>query len=438
MVPKRGPNVRRTKIVTVVIAGLLGAKIASAQVLQVERLRGFNHGESSTSTPDSVYTGAAAWGAKIMRLHIWGGSIPSPFWTNWPAFLDDLDKRVARAKAAGFRVIINPKFVPFDNGLNVEDSPFWLQTNLVENFTKIWVDIATRLKKYGPTIYGYDLYNEPLDRSILPLAPSQWRPLAVKLVSAIRAIDPDVWIIYEAGPGGVTWAYANLTPLPDRKVMYSPHMYEPQLFSHQGAYGNPIGVPYPDPVTGWNKAKLIGELQGVRDFQLMYDVPIVMGEFGNSRRGAPADINRWYDDMIPTWEQYKWSWALHAWKDGDFWDPEKADTSVIRTLQGYMNLNKTPITDTYNPILEAPGHHEAEYAEAFNAAVKGTDNFEFTGGGYMVLSGAGSYCRWEKVEVLLAGTYELSLGYANGSGAARSVDFTVNGSVGAGRSVSSR
>jgi len=406
-------------------AVLMAAVLASAQELPVDQLRGFNHGESSASTPQEVYTGAADWGAKLIRMHFWPGAVPSPFWTNWSAFLDDLDARVARCEAAGLKVIINPKFVPFDNGINMETTEFWEQPGLDSAFIRVWRDIATRLKKYGATLYGYDLYNEPLDRSILPLAPPRWRPLAVKLLRTIRAIDPDVWIIYEAGPGGVTWAFNNLTPLPDRKVMYSPHMYEPQGFSHQGVYGNPVGVPYPG--NGWDRDRPVAELQPVRDFQLLYDVPVVLGEFGNARTGNPEDINRWYDDMIPLFEEYDWSWTLHAWKDGDFWNPELADTSVIRTLKGYMGLNTTPVTNGYRPLLEAPGHHEAEYANSFGAAVREDDSFEFTGGGYMVLSGPGSFVRWDSIAVPESGDYELSLGYANASGAERSVDVAVNG-----------
>lgn len=408
----------------ILIAGLFTDRVC-AQPIELTRSRGFNHSESNVSPPQTLYSECEVWGANVIRMHIWDSAIPSPFMTNWPTFLNELDKRVGFAQASGIKVIINLKFTSFDNLKDMDNHPFWLRSDLVPNFTKIWKDIAERLKKYGPTVYAYDIFNEPLDWSVLPVSPPQWRHLAVKVVQAIREVDKDVWIMYEPGPGGVNWAFSDLTPLSDRKVIYSPHFYQPQNFTHQGVLTNPKGVSYPG--NGWDKAQIVKELSVVREFQQLYDVPIMIGEFSVSSEAPLADAQRWFDDVIPLLEEYKWSWLYHGWRDAIWWDMEKGDSSLVRRVQGTMQRNKTPTLDTYNTRLEAPNRYEAEYAVGLGAGVKANESYEFTGGGYVSLTGAGSFCKWDNVLAAETGNHELSFTFAAASGAARPVDVFVNG-----------
>lgn len=322
---------------------------AQSQPLQLERVRGFNRSETSTSHPLAMYADAKDFGANVVRLHIWNSAIPKPFWTHWPGFLDELDNRVARCRTAGLKVIINVNFSPFDDSQDVTAHAFWTRPDLASAYARVWTDIAGRLGKFGPVIYAYDLFNEPVDYSVAAAYPTQWRPLAVKLVEAIRKVDKNVWIIYESGPGSRVGGFKDLVPLPDRKIIYGGHWYQAQLFTHQGVSGNPVGVPYP--AAGWNRAAMVAELKVVRDFQLRYDVPIFMGEFSVSDKAPLADAQRWYDDVLSLFEEYKWSWAYHEWRGYPGWDLEKMDPSLIQRVQGNMRRNGAGTVDTYNPRI---------------------------------------------------------------------------------------
>ena len=47
-------------------------------------------------------------------------------------------------------------------------------------------------------------------------------------------------------------------PAPDPNIVYSPHIYEPQSFKHQGISGIPEGATYPGVIAGkrWDRAAL--------------------------------------------------------------------------------------------------------------------------------------------------------------------------------------
>ncbi len=317
-------------------------------------MRGFNSGENiKVAGQDKDLSDAKAFGANVYRLLYY--DIGRPFWTKWPAFLDSVDRQVGVAQAAGLKVVVCINFSPFDDVLDNRDHPFWIDSRLTATYTRIWTEIATRLKKYNASIYAYDLMNEPFDKSISSAYPSQWRPLAEKIVEAIRKVDQDVWILYETGPGSRVMGAKDLVPIPDQKIIYGAHWYQLHNFTHKGVPGEPVGVStYPS--AGWDRNAMMAEMKVLRDFQLRYDVPIFMGEFsvsigepGGLSAAPVADAGRWYDDVIATFEEYKWSWAYHAWREYIAWNIEKADSSLTRRIKNAMSLNQLHTMDTFNP-----------------------------------------------------------------------------------------
>ena len=144
-------------------------------------VRGFVSGTIDSTT----FRDMRAWGATVVRLQV------RPVGPRW---VDDVETDVRAAGAAGLEVIVDMHSAPVP-GVNGESSALWDGATLEPNLIRAWTDVARRLKPYGSVVWGYDLLNEPLDRSQLPRAPRQWRPLAVKVIAAIRAVDPAVWII---------------------------------------------------------------------------------------------------------------------------------------------------------------------------------------------------------------------------------------------------
>ena len=83
---------------------------------------------------------------------------------------------------------------------------------------------------------------------------------------------------------------------PDANVVYSPHMYEPGQFTHQGVESRPEPVAYPSVIEGkrWDRAALERTLEPVVQFQKKYNVPIFMGEFSAPRwRGVSPGTIAW-------------------------------------------------------------------------------------------------------------------------------------------------
>lgn len=300
-------------------------------------VRGFQMGRFDDNAAEEV----RRWGANAVRLQYnpAGNRNRKGDWKkNWPAYLDFIESQVKRAQAHGLKVIIDMHAAPVAGG-----GSLWKNPELETNFIKVWRDIAIRLKPYRNTIWGYDLYNEPVDRPQLPYAPAEWRQLAVKLIKAIREVDPETWIIYEAGPGGGSRGFDGLKPLPDPKVIYSCHFYTPGAFTHQGIAATKLqdpglmakaqekaGIKYPGLIGGieWNRERLEKSLSDVIEFQKKYKAPIYIGEFSVIAWAPKESAARYLQDVIGIFEKYGWSWTYHAFREYPGWSLEHEDGTL--------------------------------------------------------------------------------------------------------------
>jgi aryl-phospho-beta-D-glucosidase BglC (GH1 family) len=222
---------------------------------------------------------------------------------------------------------------PFTDA-DIQGRGIWQHPELEERFSRAWKDLATRLSPYKETIWGYDLLNEPLDRTQLPWPPHEWRPLAVKIIRSIRSVDPDTWIIFETGPGSLLHGFEGLVPLPDTHVIYSAHFYYPQEFTHQGI-GNvqgtdlakameKVNIRYPSSINGvyWDKRQLEDVLKPADEFQAKWHVPIYVGEFSVVRWAPKEYAVRWLSDVVDLFEARGWSWSYHAFREFNGWSLE--------------------------------------------------------------------------------------------------------------------
>ena len=284
------------------------------------------------------FNDAKNWGANVVRIQIFPGRYATSkgldIWEALPVYLDRVEGQVKLAKQAGLKVVIDLHEAPFQN-IKSQEAEFWNRTDLEEKFCRVWTEIAKRLLPYKGTIWGYDLYNEPVDNSQFPEPPHQWYPLAIKIIIAIRKIDKETWIIFEPGPWGLAHRFNTLKPLPDLHVIYSLHFYYPQeAFTHQGV--NPpsglnleeakklINKPYPATIDGilWDKDRLAQELKRVDEFQSRWKVPIYVGEFSVVRWAPKDDAVRWLKDATDLFESRGWSWSYHAFREWNGWSLE--------------------------------------------------------------------------------------------------------------------
>jgi len=287
-----------------------------------------------------VFPAAKSWGANVVRYQI----DPANFATQrkqavmeaWPALLEQTIAAVRAAADAKLKVVVDLHNFPLDGAERTAPAT-WALPELEKNCVRVWEDLARGLHPYREAIWGYDLYNEPVE--VVPgfpdgREPKAWRPLALNLLKAIRAIDPQVWIIYEVGPWAGAEGFAGLEPLPDPRVIYSLHFYEPGVFTHQGvldvegtAFAEALkktGIAYPGKIGDelWDKARLESLLAPVDAFQAKYHMPIYVGEFSVVRWAPPGSGARWLADVIDLFEARHWSWTYHAFREWNGWSLE--------------------------------------------------------------------------------------------------------------------
>lgn len=312
-------------------------------------VRGFMVGGARTLEKDTMkrnLVAAREWGANVLRLPLtpveFGKVMNQSMWESWPEYLDRLEETVKIASELGMKLVIEMHSPPIDEiqlkGLR-DKHEMWVHPDLSKNFLKAWTDIATRLKPYSKAIWAYDLYNEPVDRSQMPWPPKEWYFLAVDLTMAIRKIDPDVWVLYECGPGGWPKGFERLQPLPDTRVIYGCHMYHPGAFTHQGVHYDGdlyqekdlqgvTDVHYPlKTKEGWvNKGALEKYLNPLIKFQETWKVPVFIGEFSVARWAPKPDAVLWLKDVMDIFEAHGWAWCYHSFREYHGWSLEYDET----------------------------------------------------------------------------------------------------------------
>ncbi len=301
--------------------------------------------ERQRPSPETVRGCTCPKGSDLADLRAWNGNvarrcmhlIPSAYAEGvaeyapgWEAkLLLSIEEYLKDARKAGVKVILSLDGESFQKGRGSWESP-----KLSGVVSKVWGGIAQTLLPYRDVIYAYDIYNEPLDWDQMPHAPKQWRGIAEDAVKAIREVDKETWICFESGPGSLHWGLASMKPLPDARVVYSIHYYNPHEFTHQGVMNiagtdlaevkAKLNVRYPGEINGflWNKESIKRSLDCARDFQLKYHVPIIVGEFSVIRWAPKPDSQQYLQDLVDIFEEYHWSWVYHGFREWPGWSVE--------------------------------------------------------------------------------------------------------------------
>jgi endoglucanase len=339
--------------------------------------RGFNFGQRDAAT----FADAASWGATNARIHlrIPHDAPPGRYWQRFEeTTLKEAEAAVAAAHGTGVKVVLTlGSFVP---GADRDQHEYWAHPDLAELTIGAWRRLAQRLAPMRGDILGYDLLNEPLDRSVAPRAPVEWRELAIRTIAAIREHDRDTWVIFEPGPGGTFAGFFDLEPLPDARVMYSAHYYFPHQFTHQGIHNvkgteltkalTTVGIPYPLAVGAlggdtwelafhrlpdlavFDRAAIARIAAPALAFQAKHRVPLYLGEFSAVRWAPHDDALRYLRDLIGFCEEHGWSWSYHGFREFNGWSLECGDG--FDWVQGMpMPPQPAVLTDRARLVLDA-------------------------------------------------------------------------------------
>jgi aryl-phospho-beta-D-glucosidase BglC (GH1 family) len=209
-----------------------------------------------------------------------------------------------------------------------------------------WIRLARMLKRFPPEILAVEVMNEPH-----PMQGRRWHMLQASVVKGIRSVLPKHTII--ANPGG--WSsisdFTGFQALRDRNIIYTAHVYDPHLFTHQGAtwawdIAKGIkGLPWPIDTQAAEEQARATAAEG-KPFQTLKDqiakgmmqadwfnshldklvawqkrnrgASIWVGEFGVYRKFAPREARlAWHAAAQKGFAARGWGWALWDYT-GDF------------------------------------------------------------------------------------------------------------------------
>lgn len=119
----------------------------------------------------------------------------------------------------------------------------------VAHYREMIVDLARMLAPLGTANVALEPFNEPSHYPCDETDSDDWQEIMATTVAAIRAVSAELTIVATGACGGNVDGVTDLDPhFDDPNILYSFHMYEPHLFTHQRADregGFASGLPWP-------------------------------------------------------------------------------------------------------------------------------------------------------------------------------------------------
>ncbi len=253
-----------------------------------------------------------------------------------------LDRAVAWGNSYKLNVILDlHKTIGYDfNDFgDSEKNNLFQNASAQERFLNLWDRVSARYAK-TPNV-AFELLNEVTDLSFI----EPWNALIVRAVETIRKNAPETPIIY----GGVCWNSAtfvkNLVPPPSSNILYTFHLYEPLLFTHQKApwvkaLDNGKDVPYTTDMEFFRKnseclglvganlcrsqARTMGPefftefLTDAIEYAKLQGVPLYCGEYGVIDRADSSETVKWFRDVQEVFNRFNIGNAIWSYKEMDF------------------------------------------------------------------------------------------------------------------------
>jgi endoglucanase len=241
-----------------------------------------------------------------------------------------LDQVIAWTDELGLKLILDNHTIDGANAKTVE-------TPLV----KIWPQMARHFKN-APKSVIYEILNEPNT-----FAATDWFRIQKMVLDSIRSIDTLHTVIVTGADWGGIPGLTKMTPLADKKLIYSFHFYDPFLFTHQAAtwaspsLGDLGGVPFPYNATKmpacpaslkgtWVEnslnssyktdgtvAKLKSTIDQAINWGKKYNVPVFCGEMGVFMAKSPdADRAHWYKEVVGYLSSKGIPWTMWDYQGG--------------------------------------------------------------------------------------------------------------------------
>jgi endoglucanase len=254
-----------------------------------------------------------------------------------PGFLARIDWAVDQAVACGLGIVIT-----FHNYEELTRAP----DDHRARFVAIWRQVAEHMRS-RPSTVAFELYSEPSGEMTAP----RWNDFVAETLAVIRRSNPSRTVILD----GVFWGSAKSLrdtlrfPAGDRNVIGGFRMFQPILFTHQGAEYMPReydtrGVLFPGPPSeplqpgpgattkGWVRewfarynrepternpsgpSAIANELDVAKDFADRTGLGVYMGGFGTIDVADARSRRAWTRMTREEAERRGFGWAY--WDDG--------------------------------------------------------------------------------------------------------------------------
>ena len=119
----------------------------------------------------------------------------------------------------------------------------------VASYIAMTADVVRMLAPLGLDKVAFEPFNEPSHYPCDASGTDDWQRIMTDTVKAVRAVSPDITLVATGACGGDVIGLVYLEPdFDDPNILYSFHMYEPHLFTHQrsdveGDFAS--GLPWP-------------------------------------------------------------------------------------------------------------------------------------------------------------------------------------------------
>jgi hypothetical protein len=288
--------------------------------------------------------------------------------------LTTLIETLDRAQVIGLKVVITPLSLPGmrwsqNNGGNFDDR-LWTDKVYWEQSAAFWHDLAKVLKSHK-AVAAYNLINEPAPEKMGALAEHSslfnmrsWyeqnkgssRDLPAfyqMLIRAIRKVDPLTPIMVDGGWYGAADGFSYWPEaLPDQRVLYSFHMYEPYDFTsapnikRAKPYQYPGVVPFGQSEEMWNAQRVNTYMQQPFDWAKKNRIPanrMVAGEFGCIR--TLPGCRQYLEDVLKVMDDKQAHWAFYSFRE-DSWDLMDYELGKSKVPWSYWQAIDLKIRDT--------------------------------------------------------------------------------------------
>jgi aryl-phospho-beta-D-glucosidase BglC (GH1 family) len=133
-----------------------------------------------------------------------------------------LDQVVQTAVADGLGVILcmtSSQYPPDDKATSL----------MVNLWGEAWEHLARRYWELPASKLFFELANEPT------MAAARWNTVQEEFWKRVRRYAPKHTILMTGTPNSTVWGLGDLSPTDDDDVVYTFHLYQPMVFTHQGA-----------------------------------------------------------------------------------------------------------------------------------------------------------------------------------------------------------